>query len=178
MDAYLVSKCFAEWTALGGVADTTPITDQNILSIFNKMMEDMDEERVPQQGRVLYVTPAIHRILKETEAIGRSIDLRNRATSLTTLVTDIDNVRLEMVPSVLMRTAYNFTEGARPAVTSRQINMLLGHNSAVATPVKYTSVRLDAPAAISDDKWIYFERAYEDVFVLQHKRPALAFHIT
>ena len=179
MDSYFISKLFAEWTGLGGqTASVATPTVANVLNLFQTMMEEMDEDRVPQVGRILYVTPAVNRMLREAEAIGRSIELRNRTTSITTMITDIDNVRLEMVPSNLMRTLYNFDEGARPATGSRQINMLLGHNSCVAAPVKYVSSRLDVPSALSKDKWVYYERAYEDVFVLKHKAQGLRFNIT
>lgn len=178
MDRYFVSKMLSEWQALGGTPLSGAITTDNVLEIFKDMMEKMDEARVPQIGRVLYVTPAVNRILTEAAAIGRSIDLRNRTTSITTLITDIDAVRLEMVPSDLMRTAYDFTEGSAPTSDAGQINMILAHNSCIASPVKYTSVRLDRPSAISDDKWVYYERAYEDVFVLKHKAAGISFHVT
>ena len=178
MDSYFISKILAEWSTLGGKEIGGTPNVENVLSIFHEMMEVMDEERVPPVGRIMYVTPNVNRLLKEAEAIDRTIELRNRRTSITTQITDIDSVRLEMVPSSLMMTLYNFTEGARPDPNARQINMVLGHNSCIAAPVKYTSVRLDPPAAISDDKWVYYERAYEDAFVLKHKHPGLQFNIS
>jgi len=178
MDAYLVSKCYADWLALGGVANTQAVTAANVLSIFQQFVEEMDEGRVPPTGRVLYVTPRVSRLLREADAIDRTIELRNRATRITTMITDIDSVRLEMVPSNLMRTLYNFTNGARPAANAGQINMFLGHNSAVATPVKYEFVNISEPTAITDGKFVYFERSYEDVFVLQHKVDGLKFNVT
>lgn len=178
MDSYFISKLYSDWQGAGGTASTEVVTEANVLHLFQTMMEKMDEDRVPVIGRILYVTPNVMRLLREAEAIGRAIELRNRSTSITTLISDIDNVRIEVVPSSLMRTLYDFTEGAVPAAGAEQINMVLGHNSCVAAPVKYTSVRLDPPAAISDDKWVYYERAYEDVFVLQHKYQGLYFNVT
>jgi len=176
MDSYFISKIYADWIDLGGETTGGVLTKDNVLSVFQDMMEKMDEARVPQVGRVLYVTPAVNKMLKEADAIGRSIDLRNRTTSITTLITDIDAVRLEMVPSAQMRTLYIFDEGARPDPAGRQINMALGHNSCIAAPVKYISSRLDPPSALSKDKYVYYERAYEDVFVLKHKVDGLQFN--
>ena len=73
MDAYLVSKVFAEWGAAGGTADTTVLTVENVLSLFDKYMEAMDEARVPATGRLLYVTPAIKTILKNATEMARYI---------------------------------------------------------------------------------------------------------
>ena len=56
MDAYMVSKIFADWTEAGGAADSTAITEDNILQLFDSYMEAMDEARVPKNGRILYLT--------------------------------------------------------------------------------------------------------------------------
>lgn len=42
-DAYTVSKIYADWVAEGKTADTTPLTVDNILAVFDKLMEAMDE---------------------------------------------------------------------------------------------------------------------------------------
>ena len=42
-DAYTVSKIYADWVAEGKEADTTPLTVDNILMVFDKLMEAMDE---------------------------------------------------------------------------------------------------------------------------------------
>ena len=73
MDAYCISKTFADWIALGKTADTTALDEATILSRFDKMMEDMDEARVPVQGRVLYVTPAVKTMLKHASQVTRQI---------------------------------------------------------------------------------------------------------
>ena len=42
-DAYTISKIYADWTSQGGVADTTALTVDNVLTVFDKLMEAMDE---------------------------------------------------------------------------------------------------------------------------------------
>ena len=67
MDAYLISKVYADWVAKGKVADSTVITEANILTVFDELMQAMDEARVPVKGRILYVTPVIKTMLKHAQ---------------------------------------------------------------------------------------------------------------
>ncbi len=173
MDAYLVSKLFADWTAAGGAADTTALTIENILKTFDAWTEAMDDANVPVDGRVLYVTPAVDTIIKT--AVTRQY--ANGDAALRRAVDSIDNVKKEMVPTKLMKTVYDFTEGYKPGVGTKQINMLLAHPSAVITPEKYSFVKLDPPCATSEGKYVYFEESYDDVFILNNRKDAIMFNI-
>jgi hypothetical protein len=174
MDAYLVSKLHADWTALGKVADTTVLTEQNILQVFDNWMADMDEANVPQSGRILYLTPAIRKILKNAADLARTI--MNGDENIRRTVKSLDDVQIESVPSALMKTIYDFTEGYKPADGAKQINMLLVHPSAVITPEKYAFAQLDPPSAGSNGKYVYFEESYDDTFVLNNRKDAIQFN--
>ncbi|HBK02238.1 MAG TPA: capsid protein, partial [Clostridiales bacterium] len=50
-DCYLISKIYKDWTAQSKTADATAITASNILTVIDKLMENMTENRVPTQGR-------------------------------------------------------------------------------------------------------------------------------
>ena len=56
MNAYCISKIYSEWTGKSKTADKTVLTTENVLEVFDKMMTDMDNNRVPRAGRILYVT--------------------------------------------------------------------------------------------------------------------------
>lgn len=175
MDAYLVSKLYAEWTGADMTADTTEITEDNILQIFDGYMEAMDEANVPRNGRVLYLTPAIHGILKR--AIERARQYMNGDANIKRAVESVDDVQIEKVPSGLMKTVYDFTEGYKPGTGAKQIRMLLAHPSAVITPEKYTFAQLDAPSALTNGKWYYFEESYDDTFLLEKRKNAVKYNI-
>lgn len=178
MDAYLVSKIYTDWATLGKVADTTVITTQNALSIFDKLMLNMDNARVPVQGRILYVTNEVKYILKEAEKITRNINVEDSNTSINRIVNRLDEVEIIGVAAPLMMTKYNFSSGWTPAPTASQINMFLVHPTAVITPVSYTFSKLDAPCAGSEGKYIYFEESFEDAFILNKKADAIQYNIT
>lgn len=174
MDAYLVSKVFADWKEAGGVADTTEITEENALIKFDAYMEAMDEANVPATGRILYVTPKMKGILQRAKELSRYI--QNGETAVKRNVHSMDDVQIESVPSALMKTAYDFTEGYKAGVGAKQINMMLVHPSAVITPEKYSFAQLDAPSAGSEGKYIYFEESYDDVFILNKRKAAIMFN--
>ena len=84
----------------------------------------------------------------------------------------------DSVPTDMMKTAYDFTEGWEADAQADQINMCLVHPLAVITPTNYEFAQLDPPSAGSEGKWEYFEESFEDVFLLPNKVNAIAFNIT
>ena len=178
MDAYCISKIFSEWIAKSKVADTTALTEANILSKFDGLMQKMDEARVPVQGRILYVTPTIKTLLKNASAITRQItsDGGNDGVIKRT-VNRLDEVEIISVTSDLMKTVYDFTSGWKAGVGAKQIFMCLIHPLAVITPVSYSSATLDEPCAKTQNKYYYYEESFEDVFVLPNKQNAIEFVI-
>ena len=175
-DAYTVSKIYADWTAEGKVADTTALTVDNVLVVFDKLMEAMDEALVPSTGRLLYVTPAVKTLLKSASNIGLTKSVEHRA-NINRVVDRLDEVKLITVPSFLMKTAYDFNTGFAPSETAKQINLFLVHPSAILTPNKYAFVGMEAPAAGTKGDYIYYEKEYADVFILNNRTGAIAFNV-
>ena len=177
-DAYTISKIYADWVAEGKTADTTVLNVDNVLSVFDKLMEAMDEKLVPSMGRLLYVTPAVKTLLKSASQIGLSRSVQSGANTINRVVDRLDEIKLITVPSFLMKTAYTFSTGFEPADTAKQINMFLVHPSAILTPSKYAFVGMEAPAAGTKGDYIYYEKEYSDVFILNNRTGAIAFNIT
>jgi len=176
-DAYTISKIYADWVAEGKTADTTALTVDNVLVVFDKLMEGMDEALVPAQGRILYVTPAVKTLLKQASQIGLSRSVQNGENTINRVVDRLDEIKLISVPSFLMKTAYTFTTGFEPADTAKQINLFLVHPSAILTPSKYAFVGMEAPAAGTKGDYIYYEKEYADVFILNNRTGAIAFNV-
>lgn len=179
MNAYLISKLYADYEAAGKTADTTALTVDNILEVFDAMMTYMDNKRVPRAGRILYVTPETRTLISNAKQIIRTIDVSKRSEAIKRAITSIDEVEIpESVPTDMMKTVYDFTEGWAVDASAGQINMCLVHPQAVITPVNYEFAQLEAPSAGSEGKWVYFEESFEDVFLLPNKVDAIAFNVT
>lgn len=189
MDAYTISKIYHDWITsivgdsahgayTGKTADDTAITINNVLHVFDKLMLKMDNAMVPPNGRILYVTNEVNYIIKEAEKLSRSLDISSGPNAIDRRVNRLDQVQIIPVPATLMKTKYDFTTGYAPAVDAKQVNMLLIHPLAVITPVSYTFSRLDAPSAMSEGKYTYYEESFEDVFILNKKADAIQFNVT
>lgn len=191
MDAYTISKIYHDWTTTiagdaahgaytGKTADTTVITAENVLEVFDNMMLKMDNARVPVTGRVLYCTNEIKVLLKNAANIQRNWDVQSGADNISRVVNRLDEVEIIGVPAELMKTVYDFSDvnGWAADESAAQINMFLVLPSAVITPVSYTFSKLDAPSALTEGKYYYYEESFEDVFILNKKADAIQFNIT
>ena len=189
-DCYTYSKLFADAVALStsfhGTLDTTALTAANVLAKFDAFMEAMDEAGVPEEGRLLYVTPAVHTLIKQSQAINREISVGGGALGINRLVHSLDDVELKRVPSARLKTAYNYTDGCVPlAPTSSvagagQMHMMLVHPSCVVARNKHDYIKLFEPGSDSrtGDGYIYQNRAYWDAFLLNQKTEGLAISYT
>ena len=189
MDAYTISRLYTLWTTtdattgyVGKTPITTAITAANILDIFDQMMLNMDNARVPANGRILYCTNEIKTLLKQASGITRNWDVKTSGNSISREVSRIEEVQIIGVPATLMRTAYDFDNDGAGGYTiadgAGRVNMLLVHPDAVITPISYQFSTLDAPSAVTEGKYIYYEESFEDVFILNKRADALQFHIT
>ena len=90
----------------------------------------------------------------------------------------IEEVEIIGVPATLMKTKYDFSNGWAVGNNAAQINMFLVHPTAVITPVSYQFAQLDAPSAMTQGKYFYYEESFEDVFILNNHADAIQFNIT
>lgn len=167
-DSYRYSKLHAEMTRLSGRIDTTVITASNFLEAFDEEMSIMDEAGVPEEGRMLYVTPSMYKIIKEAEGIQRVMSVTTPST-INRNVHSLDNVTIKMVPAARMKSKYDFTEGCTAAEDAKQINWILIHTSCVVCRDKYSYIKLFTPGTDSRtaDGYLYQNRNYGDLFLLE-----------
>ena len=193
MDAYLISKLYSRWTTAvvtekytAHTADETDIAKagspsgidgDKVLEVFDKFMLEMDNKRVPLTGRRLYVTNEVKTALKAVASVQKRWDVQSGATNLNRAVESIDGVVVRAVPAELMKTMYNFTTGWEPSTSADQINMFMVHPAAIITPISYTFAQLEAPSALSEGKYVYYEESFEDCFILNNLADALQFNI-
>lgn len=177
-DSYRFSKLHTELTTYGGKIDTTALTAENILEKFDTLMSEMDDASVPEEGRILYVIPSVYKLLKEAEGIQRTLNV-GAAGAINRHVHGLDNVKIKSVPSARMKTSYNFTEGCVPAEGAKQINMILVHPSCVVCRDKYAYIKLFTPGHDSRtaDGYIYQNRSYGDLFLLEKKVAGCAMNV-
>ncbi|MTQ36263.1 capsid protein [Turicibacter sanguinis] len=170
MDAYIFSTIYKlrnEQKAIDPLAEELTVT--NILDKFDEMMDAMDEARVPYSGRILYCDTYTKTLITKAVAIVRS----NAQKTIVRDVERLEEVNIVTVPTDLMKTSYTFTEGFKVAEDAKDIKMLLIHPSSVLPVVSYSFAQLEAPSALSEGKYVYFEESFEDVFILNKRVDAI-----
>lgn len=179
-DAYRFSKIFADFLEYGGTVDTTTLTVENILEWFDEQMAAMDDAGVPEEGRKLYLTPTLHKVIKEAEGIVRMLTLGANSNAINRKVYNLDDVELIRVPSARFKTQYDFTEDFVPADDSGQINAILVHPTAVIAREKYDYIKLFSPGSDSrvGSAYLYQNRKYQDLFLLAQRIPGVAINAT
>lgn len=178
-DCYRFSKLHAELTAFGGRIDTTVIDAVNFLEAFDEEMAIMDEAGVPEEGRILYVTPTMNKTVKEAEGLQRVMSV-NTASGINRKVHSLDDVTIKMVPAARMKTKYDFTEGFVVADDAKQINWILIHPSCVVCRDKYSYIKLFTPGTDSRtaDGYLYQNRNFGDLFLLERKVAGCAMNVS
>ena len=180
-DCYRFSKLYSEavkYTSSGAQVDNTVLTAQNILNWFDNVTIYMDDNSVPQEGRILYCTPAFAALFKQAADIQRTIDARSGG-SLDRRVTAIEDVEIRKVPSARLKTQYDFSDGCVPADGALQINAILIHPSCQVSRDKYAYMKLFTPGSDSRtaDKYIYQNRYYTGTFLIEAKACGIAINV-
>lgn len=177
-DSYRFSKLNAELAQLNGRIDTTVIDAANFLDAFDTEMAYMDEAGVPEEGRILYVTPTMRKLVKEAEGLQRVITV-SAPQSVNRKVHSLDDVTIKMVPAARMKTKYDFTDGCVAAADAKQINWILIHPSCVVCRDKYSYIKLFTPGTDSRtaDGYLYQNRCYGDLFLLEKKVEGCAMNV-
>ena len=177
-DSYRFSKLYTEAKtnkSKGAVIDNTTLTAANILDWFDEQMAIMDDQSVPQEGRMLYVTSAMNKLLRSAEGVTRVISA-GAAGVIDRRVHALDDVNIKVVPSARFKTKYDFTNGCTPAAAAKQMNIMLVHPSCVISRDKYAYMKLFTPGTDSRtaDKYVYQNRYYTDTFLIERKSCGIA----
>lgn len=172
MDAYAASKLAAAAQGFGTV-DSTALTADSILATWDEYLAYMTNQRVQRDRLVCKITPEAYKLLKEAAGITRFVQADTGTRNVDRNVGKLDGVTIEEVPSDIMQTAFDFTEGWSPKSGSQTINLLLFDPLAVVGPVVYDTSMMSAPTAQSKGKYLYYERYYYDVFALNRRLPGI-----
>lgn len=177
-DCYRFSKLYSEASEKSAQISTDVLSADNFLEWFDEQMSRMDDAGVPEEGRVLCVTPTMRKILNNAKGIERMI-MVNTANSVNRRVHSLDDVTINSVPSARLKTAYDFSNGFQAAGSAKQINAILIHPSCVVCREKYSYIKLFTPGHDSrvGDGYLYQNRYFGDLFLLDKKVEGIAMNV-
>lgn len=172
MDAYAAST-LAGYAQGFGTVDSTVLTADNILATWDGYLAYMTDQRINRDRLVCKITPQAYKLLKEAAGITRFVTADTGIRNIDRNAGKLDGVLIEEVPSDIMQTSFDFTEGWVVNPGSQTINLMLIDPLATIGPVVYDTSMMSAPAANTKGKYIYYERYYYDVFALNRRLPGI-----
>jgi len=177
MDAFMSSK-LAEFASEHGGVSTQSLTSSTILAEWDNGLEYMTNQRVNRDRCVAYATPAAYKLLKQATGLTRFIEVTNGIQNVDRNVAKLDGVALIEVPADMMKTAYLFTSGwAVDTAHAQQINFIIVDPMAIGAPIKYETAMISPPTAQSKGKYLYYERYYYGVFMLNQRGAGVYAHV-
>ncbi len=168
MDAYAAQKL-----AEAATTDTEVLTSDSILGAWDNYLARLKNARIARDRVRAYMTPDAYKLLKQAAGITRFVDIVGGERNIDRNIGGLDGVRIIETPADLMMSQYDFTNGWTAAGDAKQINILFVDPMAVAAPVVYETSMMSPPSAQSKGKYIYYERYYYDVFVLENRKDSI-----
>lgn len=180
VDAYRFSK-YASWAGIQEVGTPATLSSATILAALDAAALALDNNEVPTDGRILFVSATVNSMLKA--AVSRYLANEN---AVDRRVTQIDGLNVISVPQSRFIKGITLDPGAtasaggftKTATTGRDINFMLVHPSAVLQVKKHDNLKLfDPDTNQSKDGWKIQYRLYHDAFVYDNKVKGVYSHI-
>lgn len=177
LDAYR----FAKYATGAGnvVAAGATLASGTILAALDAATLALDEDEVPEEGRILYISSTCNDYLKA--AVSRYLA---NETTVDRRVKMLDSMVIVPVPQTRFYTAIDLNAGSTSDAggyiknaAAKDINFLMLHPTAVLQPTKLNQVKYFSPEVnqISDGHlWQY--RLYHDAFVMENHENGIYLH--
>jgi hypothetical protein len=161
IDTYRLSTMVTAATANSGQPAATDITTANAYSSLLAGTAYLDNNLVPQTGRIAFCTPAYVNFIKQDSSFIKSTELAQKML-INGQVGEIDGVAIVKVPASYFPVKTPF---------------ILVHKSATLAPKKLQEYKIhDNPPGINGN--LVEGRVYYDAFILDAKKKAVYRHLT
>ena len=175
IDAYRIAT-YAANAGLTLTAGDITVGTTDIPAMIDEAEGKMNDEEVPEEGRILFLSELAYRGLKAK--ITRYVD--NEVTGINRIVEMYDDMRIVRMPKARFNTAITLYDGESSgeeaggfiptASTGYPINFMIIHPSAVWQTVKHEVPRIFDPMTNQKaNAWKFDYRIYHDCGVLANK---------
>lgn len=180
VDAYR----FAQYAGASGVSVVgagATLTSNTVLAALDVAQLQLDEDQVPMEGRILYVSSSVGRMIDA--AITRSLSTER---GVDRRLERLDEMEIVRVPQSRFYTQVTLDAGASSSAggyakttsTGKDLNFLLMHPSAVWQAKKHDKLRIFSPDENQTaDAWLFQYRLYHDAGVYDNKVDGIYKHM-
>lgn len=173
LDAYR----FATYAGISGIskvaAGTTLADGAAVISALRTATNEMDEDEVPMENRILFITPTLHGMVQDLDTT-KSREVMSRFSQVV------------LVPQTRFYTAIDLLDGTTEdeeaggfakAATGADINFMVIHKPALLQYQKHVINKIITPEANQEsDGWMFFYRAYGLADVYENKVAGIYLH--
>lgn len=172
VDAYRFSK-YASWS---GISSPTPAALANaaaVIAALRVATNDMDEDEVPEEGRLLFITPTLYGLIEDQDT-DKSREVLARFSQI------IRVPQTRFYKGITLSAGAQADEGGfvKTVSTGRDINFMALHPTAVLQAVKHDNMKyFDPDQNQTADAHLLQYRLYHDAFVYDNKVTGVYAHI-
>lgn len=177
MDAFR----FATLAGLGGIskvsAGVTLTTGGDVVSALRAATNKMDEDEVPMENRILFITPTLRGMIEDLDTT-KSREVMSRFSQVVLVPQTRFYTAIELNDGVTTgETAGGFKKSTDTTAPGKDINFMVIHKPAVIQYTKHTVNKIVTPDANqTSDGWLFFYRAYGLVDAYENKLAGIYLH--
>ena len=185
LDATRFAKIYAATPASQKVP--ADLTDATIQSALDEAVFALDENEIPEENRILYMSNNAVRLLESLATVDKSIDFTKETTNVGMRVMSYKGIPIVKVPKARFYTAITNYDGTTagqeaggyiPAVGSKEINFILAWKPAIqGAIVKHNPMRIfmaGSTAGVDAHQIDY--RVYHDMVFMDNKVKGIYSH--
>ncbi len=174
IDAYR----FAKYASTDGVLGAEgALTKENFVAAIDEAVREMDENEVPEEGRVLFINSDLKPMINE--AFSRTW---GSESAINSMLYNYNNMPILYVPKSRFYTAVTLNDGKtdwgfQKAEDGASINFMLVNASSVLQAKKLCMPKIFTPDENQNmDMWKFQFRLYHDCFVYDNKKAGVYVH--
>ena len=178
LDAYRFAK-YAGTSGIQTVAGAT-LDANSILTAIDAAKLALDQNEVPREGRLLYISDACLNLLE-----GKVSRFLANENVVDRTVNRFDGMEVIMVPQTRFYTAVTLDAGAsvdaggysKTSSTGKDVNFMIIHPSSVLQVTKHAALKVFTPEENqTSDGYLVQYRIYHDAFVYENKVKGIYLH--
>ena len=169
---------FAQYAGTTGIskvsAGATLSTGATVIEALRAANNKMDEDEVPYEGRILFITPTLKGLVEDLDT-NKSREVMGAFSNIVKVPQSRFYTQITLLDgSTSGETAGGYT---KTASTGADINFMIIHPSALMQYPKHTVNKIISPEENQiDDSWMFFYRAYGLADVYENKTAGIYLH--
>ncbi|TQI68998.1 hypothetical protein [Clostridium sp. KNHs216] len=190
IDAVRFAEIYAAATRSGTLAAVVSkdlTASDSILDLFDAAEAAMNEKEVPEEGRVLYVTNTVYKMLKSDSKISRRIDVGQSNTNIDRRIESLDGITpIIKVPQGRFNSLIQLNDGKTTGQTAggfvtitgnKPINFLYARKASLRGVIKRNADKIVTPDVNqSADAYDIFYRLHHDLIVNDNDTAGVYIH--